>query len=82
MEPGWDGDIELYKSGYWDVGLGTGVHGGNSVGVGGSDGVDGTDGVGSGGGVGCGDSDRAESVGRSHLRVEYCGFVSVGGGTG
>ena len=44
MEPGWDGDVELHESRYWDVGLCTSV--GGSGGVGSSIGEDGTDGVG------------------------------------
>ena len=70
MEPGRDGDIELYMGGYWDVNLCTGVGGGGSGGVGGSVGVDDTDGLSSGVGVGCGDSDGAGSVGRSHFWIK------------
>ena len=65
--PGWDGDVELHKGGYWSVSLCAGV--GSGSGVGGSAGVGDTDGVvsGSGGGVGSGggDSDRGGDVGGS-----------------
>ena len=65
-DPGWDGDVELHKGGYWDVGLCTGV--GGSDGVGGSVGVGGTDGVGSGsGGSGGSNSDSGGSIGGSLL---------------
>ena len=65
MEPRQDGDIELHKGEYWDVGLSSGVDGGCGSGVGGSVCVDGTDGLGSGWGVGggCGDSGGAGSIG-------------------
>ena len=83
MEPGRDGDIELHKGEYQDVGLSSTVGGGRGSGVGGSVGVDGTDSVGSGGGVGggCGDSDGAGSIGGSHFWVKQWRFFG-GDGTG
>ena len=66
-DPGRDGDVELHKGGYWDVGLCTGVGGsggaGGSVGVGGADGVGSGSGGGGGVGSGGGDSDSGGSIG-------------------
>ena len=88
MDPGWEGDVELYEGRYWSGSLCTGV--GGSGGAGGTAGVRRADSVvsGSGGGAGGGGGDSAGegSVGgiwlcfMSVFWVEWWGFC--GGGVG
>ena len=88
MDPGWDGDVELHKGGYWSVSLCAGV--GGSGGAGGTAGVRGANGVvsgnGGGAGGGGGDSKGGGGVGGTWLCflsvfwVEWWGFCGGGGG--
>ena len=85
VKPGQDGDIELDESGYWNVGLSTGV--GGSCGVGGKVGVDSTDCVGNVCvGDGCGNSDNAGSIDGVHcvgvVSESSSGGFCGSGGTG
>ena len=86
MDPGWDGNVELHKGGYWSVSLCAGVGGAS-----GAAGVRGANGVvsGSGGSVG-GDGGNSEGGGGvggiwlcflSDFWVEWWG-VCGGGGVG